>query len=83
LGLSIFPLAIDDPVADQIGCNIACIAFPWLLVLGFSASFAALFSKIWRLNKIFHAAQMMKQVKVNSRDMMIPFVISMSSNVIL
>ncbi|MGK3754091.1 MAG: hypothetical protein ACI8RD_006399 [Bacillariaceae sp.] len=83
MGLSIIPLTTDDSVASQRGCNIACLAFPWLLVLGFSASFAALFSKIWRLNKIFHAARMMKQIKVNTRDVMIPFVTFMSLNVLL
>mmetsp|Transcript_1460 Transcript_1460/g.4071 ORF Transcript_1460/g.4071 Transcript_1460/m.4071 type:complete len:207 (+) Transcript_1460:1063-1683(+) len=33
------------------------MAWPWMFTCGFSFSFAALFSKIWRINKIFHNPQ--------------------------
>merc|ERR1711862_818922 len=83
MGLSIFPLAVDDAIASDQGCNAACIAFPWLLVIGFSSAFAALFSKIWRINKIFTAAASFKRIKVNTKDVMIPFVVLISLNIIL
>ena len=81
---SIIPLSIDDSIASQKGCSIACMSFPWvgtivlcfslpcliiarlindlflydpkLLSIGFTATFAALFSKIWRLSKVLDAA---------------------------
>jgi len=83
MGLSIIPLFIDDSIASQELCNAACISFPWLLVLGFSSSFAALFSKIWRINQIFSAAKSMKKITVRAKDVMIPFTGLMSLNIVL
>ena len=53
---SIIPLSIDDSIASPEGCSTAC-TFPWLLSIGFTQIFAALFSKIWRLNKLFDNAR--------------------------
>jgi len=83
MGLAIVPLAIDDSITNPQGCDIACVAFPWLLVLGFSSSFAALFSKVWRINKIFKASLSMKRIKVKTSDVMIPFIILITLNVVL
>jgi hypothetical protein len=52
LGLSIIPLSIDDSVTTQRGCDIACMATPWLFSIGFVLAFSALFSKTWRINKV-------------------------------
>jgi hypothetical protein len=65
---SIIPLSIDDSVASLDGCSIACMAFPWLFSIGFSTSYAALFSKIWRINKVFNAAHRMRRVTVKRTE---------------
>ena len=83
MGLSILPLGIDDEVSTHRACSAACMVFPWLFTLGFSISFSALFSKIWRINKIVKAAERFKRMHVEPRDAMIPFFIIFSCNVIV
>jgi hypothetical protein len=46
------PNAIDDSVASAQGCTIACMSKMWLLSIGFTLTFSALFSKLWRINKV-------------------------------
>lgn len=58
----------------------ACMAFPWLLSIGFTMTFSALFSKIWRLNRVFENAAAFRRVKVKERDVIMPFVVLMASN---
>jgi hypothetical protein len=48
--------------------------------LGFAMTFSALFSKIWRLNRIYHNASNFRRVKVRKIDVMLPFVVLMSAN---
>jgi len=77
---SIVPLSIDDGIVHADGCSIACMAFPWLLSIGFTATFSALFSKIWRLNKVFSNARNMRRVTVKVHDALWPFAILMAAN---
>jgi hypothetical protein len=49
---AIIPASIDDSVASQKGCNIACVLRPWLSTCGFTVAFSSLFSKLWRINKV-------------------------------
>jgi len=56
MGASIIPLSFDDEIASDKGCSIACMSIPWLLCTGFSMSFAALSSKLRRINKLFNSA---------------------------
>ena len=83
LGSTIIPLSIDDSIASTRGCSIACMAAPWLLSLGFTTVFAALYSKIWRINKIFRHAKGFKRVKVSEKDVLIPFLVLLVLNVSL
>jgi hypothetical protein len=45
MGTAILPLGIDESIASVKGCSIACMSVPWLISIGFSVCFAALFSK--------------------------------------
>ena len=83
MGLSIIPLGIDDSSASDDGCSMACMAFPWLLSIGFSIAYAALFSKVWRINQIVAGAKKYKRVDVSTRDVMVPFVVICTLNVTL
>lgn len=83
LGSTIIPLSVDDSIASTRGCDIACMAAPWLLSLGFTTVFAALYSKIWRINKIFRNAKGFKRVKVSEKDVLAPFLVLFILNVIL
>ncbi|CAB9505250.1 Gamma-aminobutyric acid (GABA) B receptor [Seminavis robusta] len=82
MGLSIIPLSIDDSIAgSNDGCDKACMAFPWLLSMGFSITFAALFSKIRRINMIVANTKQFRRVTVSTSDVMVPFVVICSLNV--
>ena len=45
MGTAILPLGIDESIASVKGCSIACMSVFWLIAIGFSVCFAALFSK--------------------------------------
>ena len=45
--------------------NTACAIFPWLYSVGFCITFGTLFSKIWRIHKIFTAAAKLKRAAVS------------------
>ena len=68
LGSSIIPLSIDDELASQRGCDISCMALPWLICLGFSVAISALFAKLWRINKLFTASRSCRRVQVRVQD---------------
>lgn len=78
---SIIPLSFDDSIASTEGCSIACMAFPWLLSIGFTTTFAALFSKVWRLNQVISNSMQMRRVAVKEKDVILPFVVLMTANV--
>ena len=59
------------------------MVFPWLLFLGFTTTFAALFSKTWRIHQIFTNAKDFKRVQVLPRDVLLPYIILMSINIII
>jgi len=78
---SLVPLSLDDNGIDYYSLdgilnlgievtqlNSACTLVPWLYVSGFALEFSALFSKVWRLKRIF-LAKNMKRVSLTFRDM--------------
>ena len=70
-----------------------CMSIPWLAFTGFTITFSALFSKTWRVNQLFNvvnsSSQFMRQssafqrVQVREWDVLVPFTILMSCNVIV
>ena len=61
----------------------ACMATPWLITLGFSTAFAALFTKIWRINRLFQRAVEMNREVLRAKDVLGPFVVMTVINVVL
>lgn len=82
MALAVVPLSFDDSIASDTGCDIACMAAPWLFFLGFTITFAALFSKIWRVNKLLASAKRLRRVKISPRDVALPFAVLFTLNVI-
>lgn len=78
---AIIPLSIDDSIASNEGCSKSCMAFPWLLSIGFTTTFAALFSKVWRLNQVISNSMQMRRVAVKETDVILPFVVLMTANI--
>jgi gamma-aminobutyric acid type B receptor len=80
---ALIPLSLPDSSNQQFQNN-NCMATPWLLVLGFSCTFAALFSKTWRINQIFNCPDgNYARVVVKETDVLIPFCALMTTNVII
>ena len=81
----IIPCTLDDEGGShsQRGLDIACMSVPWLYVLGFIIIYSALFSKTWRINKIFKGARSFERVTVKPRDVLIPFIVLMISSLTL
>jgi len=82
LSTAIVPISIDDGVASQWGCDIACMARPWLLSVGFTVSVSALFTKLWRINKLLNGPGFRRQ-RVRERDVILPLIIFVVSNISL
>jgi Receptor family ligand binding region/7 transmembrane sweet-taste receptor of 3 GCPR len=79
LAASIIPMSMQEP-RSQSGLKIACMATPWLLSVGFTTTFAALFSKTMRLNKLFGNGNAFRRVQVKPQDVMLPFAILLTIN---
>jgi gamma-aminobutyric acid type B receptor len=80
---AIIPLSMDDEKFTKQGCNIACMAAPWLFSVGFVITFSALFSKTWRVNKVFHNPTGFQRIRVTESDVLTPFAILLTANVIV
>jgi gamma-aminobutyric acid type B receptor len=68
--MSLSPRSLFDPIQ-------------WLVSLGLSLIFSALFSKLWRINQVFAAAASMKRVVVTAKDVLQPFAILMTLNFVV
>ena len=74
MGSALIPLGFDDEIVSAEGSSMACMAFPWLLSMGFTIAMSALFSKIWRINKLFHNTQL-RRITVKEKDVIVPFAV--------
>ena len=83
MSMTNIPLSIDDEIASERGCDIACMSSPWLISTGFAITFSALFSKLWRLNKLMQSAGRFRKVTVTERDVLAPFAVVFSLNFLL
>lgn len=57
------------------------MSIPWLLSIGFSVTFSALFTKLWRINKLFGVTQF-RRVQVREKDVILPATIIFSVNLV-
>ena len=82
MGSTLIPISIDDGVASQQACDRACMAKPWLLSIGFSISVSALFSKLWRINKLF-SSQSFRRIQVREQDVILPTATIVALNLVM
>eukprot|EP00588_Corethron_pennatum_P008362 CAMPEP_0194290536 /NCGR_PEP_ID=MMETSP0169-20130528/41427_1 /TAXON_ID=218684 /ORGANISM="Corethron pennatum, Strain L29A3" /LENGTH=576 /DNA_ID=CAMNT_0039038135 /DNA_START=98 /DNA_END=1828 /DNA_ORIENTATION=+ len=80
---SIIPLSIDDESYSEATASKGCISYWWLLCTGFTISFSMLFSKTWRINKIFLSSSRLERIIVLPQDVIVPFVTIMTANIIV
>jgi len=62
---------------------LACNATVWPVSLGFGVTFSALFTKNYRINKIFNSSTKMRRVNVSIRDVAIPMMILLIGECVL
>jgi len=80
---SIFPMTIDDEKFSDEACNKACMSLPWLICLGWSILFSALYAKLRRINIVVSNAKRFRHIRVSEKDMMVSIGILFTSNMIL
>jgi hypothetical protein len=82
-GSVIVPFSIDDSVATVEQCSKACMSIPWVVFLGWSILFSALFAKIWRVNLVYKNSMKFRRLTVSETDVLRPFAVLFLSNVTL
>lgn len=76
---AVIPMGMQEPTSQH-GLNIACMATPWLVSVGFVTTFSALFTKTWRLNKLFRSSRNFQRIVIRPKDVIIPFLVLMIAN---
>jgi ABC-type branched-subunit amino acid transport system substrate-binding protein len=78
----IIPMGLQEPI-PQAGLDAACMATPWLFVLGFGTASSSLLCKSLRINLLFHHSVKMRRKNVAVKDVIYPFVLVTIVNVAL
>ena len=73
---------VNERMSDAFAVGV-CMSQPWLAFVGFSVIFSALFSKTWRVNKLFHTQKHHSRVLVSRSDVLGPFAFICTCNVIV
>lgn len=66
LASTLIPLSMEH--VNEVGSSAICMASPWLLCLGFSISFAALFAKTRRINNVIEASRSFRRASITQVD---------------
>ena len=74
MGMALIPMGFDDEIVSPDAAGKACMAVPWLVSMGFTIAMSALFSKLWRINKLFQNSQL-RRIRVKEKDVIAPFAI--------
>ena len=81
---SLIPLTFDDGGGSEDMSHaksvVICMSVPWFAFTGFTITFSALFSKLWRVNKLFHLQNQMTRIRVSEYDVLPPFLVLLSCN---
>jgi len=83
MGFSLLSMTITDEKYSQRGMDVACMSVPWLISIGFTTIFSMLYSKTRRINKIMKNARRLHRVVVLPKDVIIPFALLLTANVII
>ncbi|CAB9497925.1 acid type B receptor subunit 2 [Seminavis robusta] len=71
-----------DPPVD-VRCEVICMSPVWLVCLGFTTCFSALYAKTHRINKVFKSQSAFSRVKVSETDVMGPFAVLTLLNIVI
>ena len=62
-------------------CQTICMSIPWLSIVGFTLTFSAMYSKTYRVNKIFKADTNFARMRVKEKDVLLPFFVLLFINI--
>jgi hypothetical protein len=65
----------DDGDDDRNPCDSACMAAPWLSILGWTMLFSGIYAKLRRVRIVVENAQRFRRVTIGYRDVIRPFLI--------
>jgi hypothetical protein len=82
MSCSIIPTTLQEPVSQRV-LDVACMLDMYLFSIGFSTTFAALFSKTWRINMVHANARKFRRVTIRPKDVLLPFVILTVLNLVI
>jgi gamma-aminobutyric acid type B receptor len=82
MACSIIPTTLQEPVSKRV-LDVRCMLDIYLFSIGFSMTFAALFSKTWRIHIVHTNARSFRRVTTRARDVLLPFAILMAVNMII
>jgi ABC-type branched-subunit amino acid transport system substrate-binding protein len=79
MSCSIIPTTFQEPLPRRL-LDVGCMLDKYLFSVGFSTTFAALFSKTWRINIVLANAKKFRRVTIRPRDVLLPFAVLVVSN---
>lgn len=82
MGSAIIPLGLQEPGVSHAGLDVACNLTPWLITVGFSLMFSALFAKEIRIAKLMLNKDI-RRIKVTAVQVMKPALILVGANAII
>jgi hypothetical protein len=81
VALAILPMSLEDEISSQTGRDMACMASPWLLSLGFNIIMSALFVKLRRINTVMNSG--FRRTTVTAKEAAIPFCLLFGVNIVV
>ena len=82
MACAIFPLSMDDEIAQDDWVDISCMMMPILLCMGWCVSFAAVYSKTRRVNLVFYQPRF-QRITVKAQDVITPMVLLLTANALI
>jgi hypothetical protein len=82
MSCSIIPTTFQEPLPQRL-LDVSCMLDMYLFSVGFSTTFAALFSKTWRINIVLANAKKFRRVTIRPRDVLLPFTFLTVSNIVI
>ena len=74
-------LTMDDSILTPGALGATCSLTIWFMSIGFVITFSALFSKLWRVNRLMRAAAAFNRVTIRIQDVLAPFLVMLFVNV--
>lgn len=80
VSFSTFMVTAQEPWPSRF-LDVSCMLDPWLLSIGVTTAFSALFTKTWRINQVYSSAQKCRRVTIRPRDVIWPLMLLLVVNV--